>query len=122
MNLDPIPLFPTKLPIVNAQVVPDLTHGPLSTNFPILAAMLTEERTEGEYARHKCQQAERRASEAEARSHKYATEAVMMKGEIDHLRSECVKWKETAEVFRERCDLWESNYMKIFGDGIDFLS
>lgn len=122
MGLYHVPFFPAKLPTIDAKVMPDSVSGPLSTNFPILAHMLAEERKEAEYARWKCDQEEHRARESAGRSHKYAAEAAMMKGEVDYLRGECKRWQDTAEVFRERCDLWETNYMKIFGEGRDFLA
>lgn len=101
----------TKVPAIHAKLAGEpLPDGPVSTNFPILANMLAEERKEATYARYKCIQAERMASEMNGNAVRYATELEMARKDLATMTEAFVKMKELKELWEARCATWEERY------------
>jgi hypothetical protein len=124
MGLHPNFGQPTKLPTKAAQIDADpIPNGPLSTNYPIFASMLAEERKEAEYARYSCAQAERHARDNFSKAERFASELEMAQKENRVLRDALAKAKGRGDEWEERCQLWEQKFGHLISEhGEDYLA
>jgi hypothetical protein len=114
----------TKLPTKAAQLEADLIPiGTFSTNYPILASMLAEERREAEYARYSCAQAERHARDSNSKAERFESELEMAQKENKILRDALAKAKERGDEWEARCQLWEQKFGHLISEhGEEYLA